>query len=54
MLMVNRCAWAHCVLEGARLLDVPEGQLLTQAELAAISGKTSPHGSIIPFPGAGR
>ena len=52
MLMVNRCTWAHCVLEAARLIGVPEQHLLTKAELAAISGEMSPHGIIIPFPGA--
>jgi hypothetical protein len=52
MLMINRCSWAHCLLETARLLDVPEQHLLTSTELAAISGKANPQGNIIPFPGA--
>ena len=50
MLMVNRCTWAHCLLETARVLDVPAESLLMASELASLSGKASPHGCIIPFP----
>lgn len=48
MLFVNRCTWAHVLVEAARLLEIPGDQLLTSHELAALRGKASPHGIIIP------
>lgn len=48
MLFVNRCSWAHCVQEVARLLSIPVGDLLDSAEIEALSGIRSPHGIIIP------
>jgi hypothetical protein len=48
MLFVNRCTWAHVLVEAARLLEIPGDQLLTSNELAALRGKVSPHGIIIP------
>ena len=47
MLFVNRSTWAHALLEVARVLDVDRTTLLNEAELAALDGKTSPHGVII-------
>ncbi|WP_447980035.1 phosphoketolase family protein [Candidatus Nitrospira bockiana] len=48
MLFVNRCTWAHCLMEVARLLEVPRQHVLAQEELEALDGKRSPHGVIIP------
>lgn len=48
MHFLNRCSWAHCVMETARLLDLPREELLSQSEIRAIDGLTSPHGVIIP------
>jgi phosphoketolase len=48
MLFVNRCSWAHCVAEAARLLNLPPTQLLRPLELQALEGKRSPHGVLIP------
>lgn len=48
MFFVNRCSWAHCVSEAARLLDLPRERLLEPTELQALDGRTSPHGVIIP------
>jgi len=47
MLYVNRCTWAHIVLEAAKLLKVSVTKLLTKKEFAAISGKANPEGVII-------
>ncbi len=46
MLFVNRCTWAHVVAEAARILGVPEGDLLTPEELTAMNGKATPEGII--------
>lgn len=48
MLFVNRCTWAHALLEAARLLDLPRERLLSAEELEALDGQRSPHGVIIP------
>ena len=48
MLFVNRCSWAHCLAEAARLLDLPRAQLLSAQEVQALNGERSPHGVIIP------
>lgn len=48
MLFVNRCTWAHCVTEAARLLSVPRERVLSEEEIAALDGRLSPHGVIIP------
>ncbi|MCS6925075.1 MAG: xylulose 5-phosphate 3-epimerase [Candidatus Binatia bacterium] len=48
MLFVNRCTWAHCLAEVARLLDLPPTHVLSAQEIAALEGKCSPHGVIIP------
>jgi phosphoketolase len=48
LLFINRCTWAHCLTEAARLLDMPREQLLSPVELQAIDGQISPHGVIIP------
>ena len=47
MLYVNRCTWAHIVLEATKLLKVSVTKLLTKKEFAAISGKANPEGVII-------
>jgi len=44
---VNRCTWAHILLEAAKLLKVPVTKLLTRNEMAAINGKANPEGVII-------
>lgn len=48
MLFVNRCTWAHCVAEAASLLSVPRERVLSENEIAALDGRLSPHGVIIP------
>lgn len=45
---VNRCSWAHCLRETARLLQLPEADLLSPEERQALDGSRSPHGVIIP------
>ena len=45
---VNQCSWAHCVREAARLLQLPDAELLSEDERRALDGKESPHGLIIP------
>jgi phosphoketolase len=44
MLFVNRCTWAHVLLEVARVLGMLQEELLTSKELAALNGKASPEG----------
>jgi len=46
MLFVNRCTWAHIILETAHVLDMPEKEVLTSEEISALSGKASPEGVI--------
>ncbi|MCW5969169.1 MAG: hypothetical protein KIT57_11695 [Blastocatellales bacterium] len=48
MHFVNRCSWAHCAAEAARLLDLPVQQVLDSTEIDAIEGRASPHGAVIP------
>jgi len=48
MLFVNRCTWAHCLIEVARLLNMPRERLLDPREMQALNGGTSPHGVIVP------
>jgi hypothetical protein len=48
MLFVNRCTWAHILLEAALLLGMAPTDLLTAEELAVLEGKAAPHGIIIP------
>jgi phosphoketolase len=48
LLFVNRCSWAHCLVEIAELLKLPVEQVLNPAEVEAIHGQRSPHGIIIP------
>jgi phosphoketolase len=48
MLFVNRCSWAHCLAEVARLLNLPRTQLLSASEVQALDGTHSPHDVIIP------
>lgn len=42
MLVANRCTWAHLVASAAGLLDVAVDTLLTEAEVAALSGRGDP------------
>ena len=51
LLLVNRCSWAHCVAEVARLLNIPQESLLEETEVKALAGKINPQGIIIPEPG---
>ena len=44
MLFVNRCTWAHVLIEVARVLGMLQEELLTSGELAALGGKASPEG----------
>ncbi|MER3425575.1 MAG: hypothetical protein C4293_22415 [Nitrospiraceae bacterium] len=48
LLFLNRCSWAHCLSETARLLEIPREHLLTADECRALDGRLSPHGVIIP------
>lgn len=48
MAFVNRCSWAHCLRETARLLHLSDAELLSEDERRALDGKRSPHGVIIP------
>jgi phosphoketolase len=53
MLFVNGCSWAHCLLEVARLLDLPPEALLSVDERLALAGRRTPHGTILdPYPSA--
>ena len=45
MLFVNRCTWAHIILE-AVLLGLAPTALLTAEELAVLEGRAAPHGVI--------
>jgi phosphoketolase len=47
MLFVNRCTWAHILMESAKLIDIKPGRLLTEKELAALEGIATPEGVII-------
>ena len=47
LLFLNRCTWAHILLEAARVLGLPSEELLAQGEMAALEGRASPHGVII-------
>jgi hypothetical protein len=51
LLFVNRCSWAHCVSEVARLGGFETERLLDTSELAALNGETNPQGIIVPEPG---
>ena len=46
MLFVNRCTWAHIILEVAHITGMPVKGLLTSEEMNALSGKASPEGII--------
>ena len=48
MAFVNRCSWAHCLRETARLLKLPDVELLSEDERRALDGKRSAHGVILP------
>jgi phosphoketolase len=42
MLFANRCTWAHLLASAAQLLAVPPLSLMTNAEVAAVSGEGDP------------
>jgi phosphoketolase len=48
ILLVNRCTWAHILLEAAPLLGIAPTDLLTTEELAVLEGRAAPHGVITP------
>ncbi len=48
MLFVNRATWAHVLAECARLLGRQRAALLDGPEIAALDGRATPHGAIIP------
>jgi hypothetical protein len=47
MLFVNRCTWAHILLEVAGLLSLPADRLLDSHEQSALNGRLSPEGVVI-------
>lgn len=47
MLFVNRCTWAHIILEITHITGMPAKELLTSEEIKALNGKASPEGVII-------
>lgn len=47
MLFVNRCSWAHILMEATRILDLPKEKLLSSQEIKALEGKQTPEGLII-------
>ncbi|MPZ97988.1 MAG: xylulose 5-phosphate 3-epimerase [Dehalococcoidia bacterium] len=48
LLFRNRCNWAHLVRDAAELVGRSPDDLLEEGELAAIEGRGSPHGSVLP------
>jgi phosphoketolase len=48
MLFVNRCTWAHITEAAAALLGRSAEDVLLAEEVAALQGRRSPHGVIIP------
>jgi phosphoketolase len=52
LLFLNRASWAHAVQAAARLLGLSRERLLDDRECAALDGRASPHGVIVPALGA--
>jgi phosphoketolase len=50
LLFVNGASWAHALQAAARLLDLPRERLLDDAECAALDGRATPEGVIVPAP----
>jgi serine/threonine protein kinase len=48
LLFLNRASWAHTLAAAARLLGLPRERLLDEPECAALDGRVSPHGVIVP------
>jgi hypothetical protein len=48
LLFVNRATWAHILVAGADLLEMPREHLLDEPEIDALEGRRSPHGIIVP------
>jgi hypothetical protein len=47
MMFVNRCTWAHVLVECARTAGLNREDLLAADELAALDGRATPEGVII-------
>jgi phosphoketolase len=47
LLFINRCTWAHVLLEVALVVGLSRENLLSPQELAALDGRASPEGVII-------
>jgi phosphoketolase len=47
MLFVNRATWAHCLEQAARVMAMGPSEFLTEEELAALEGRTSPEGVVV-------
>ena len=47
LLFVNRCSWAHVLVEVARVLGIPPEDVLSPEELEALNGRASPEGVIL-------
>jgi phosphoketolase len=47
MLFVNRCTWAHVLMESAAVMGLSREDLLNSEEIAALDGKVSPEGTIL-------
>ncbi len=47
MLFVNRCTWAHVLMEAAGVMGMSREDLLNSEEMAALDGKVSPEGIIV-------
>lgn len=50
LLYRNRSNWAHVLRAAARMLRMPEEELLSEEEIAALDGRRSPHEVLLPTP----
>jgi phosphoketolase len=48
LLFLNRASWGHALEAAARVLGLPRERLLDERECAALDGRASPHGVIVP------
>jgi len=48
LMFINRCTWAHCLEEAAKLLGISRDRFLTAVECDALDGRMSPQNLIIP------
>jgi phosphoketolase len=51
LLFVNRCSWAHVIAAAARVLDASLAAWLSADEIAALEGRRSPEGVLLPAAG---